>query len=214
MRQHACALAVAVCLSAMGCGELRFGSNDPPSGETGVPTDDDDSGGDADCCDAHSGPQCDNPILSACVCDAEPSCCEVEWTEHCVQQVDALGCGVCGAPGSCCEAREEPGCEVPALQTCVCDVDPACCDDAWDPQCVADVFLFGCGMCPGTASCCVADGTPGCADPDVQQCVCAENPSCCAEAWDFQCVQAVESMGCGTCAAPDSTGQGSAESSG
>jgi len=214
MRLRPWASVAVLSVFALGCGDLRFGNNDPPSGETGVPTDDDGPGGDADCCEAHPGPQCDNPILSACVCDAEPSCCEVEWDEHCALQVEALGCGLCGAPGSCCEARAEPGCEVPALQTCVCDVDPVCCEGAWDPQCVADVFLFGCGMCPGAANCCVADGTPGCTEPDIQQCVCAEQPSCCAEAWDFQCVQAVETLGCGVCTPPGSTGEDTTESGG
>ena len=191
---------------ALAC-SIDFSDDTPPSGGTGVL---DDGGTDPnhDCCAAHDGPNCENPILSACVCDADPSCCDDRWDAHCVAQVESLGCGVCGPPGTCCEAHDAPGCEVPTLETCVCEYDPTCCQSGWDPQCVADVFLFGCGMCPGASSCCVADGAPGCSEPDVQACVCAEQPQCCAQGWDFQCVEAVETLGCGSCMPAPSSSSG------
>lgn len=188
---------------------MRFTDDEAPSGGTASVVDDDDGddgGGAWDCCTPHPGPECSNPIISTCVCEADASCCDEGWGPHCVALVESASCGQCGPPGDCCDARDDPGCEVPTLQACVCDVDPSCCQSAWDPQCVADVYLFGCGLCPGASSCCVADGAPGCTEPDIQQCVCAEHPRCCAEGWDFQCVQAVQALGCGSCEPETGTG--------
>lgn len=198
------------CLLGLVACELRLHDEPGPSGDTGV-VDDDDGGpqGDRDCCSPHPGPECDNPIISSCVCDVDPRCCEDGWGPQCAALVQEEGCGQCGSPGDCCDARDMPGCEVPSLEACVCDADPVCCNEAWDPQCVADVYLLGCGLCPGASNCCVADGAPGCTEPDIQQCVCAEHPDCCAEAWDFACVQAVEALGCGTCSGTDDGGSDS-----
>lgn len=194
---RSCFLPFALCTATAAC-NIDFTDDTPPAGGTGVL---DDDGGDADddCCAAHPSPDCENPILSTCVCETDPRCCEQGWDASCVAAVEALGCGVCGQPESCCDETDAPGCDVPAIETCVCEFDPVCCEESWDAQCVADVFLFGCGICPGANSCCVADGAPGCVETDVQACVCAEDPSCCVEAWDFQCVQEVEAFGCGTC---------------
>lgn len=194
-------------LTAVSACTLDFTDDTPPSGGTGV-LDDDDDDDDAGCCDAHDGPDCENPILSACVCEARPQCCEDAWDASCVDSVQALGCGLCGEPERCCEQSEAPGCEVPAVQACVCEFDPICCEERWDEQCVADVSLFGCGICPGATSCCVADGAPGCTETDVQACVCEEHPSCCTEAWDFQCVQEVEALGCGVCMSSEDASTG------
>lgn len=199
-------VAISIAAALSGCGNLQFGNDDPPSGGTASIDDDDDTADDRECCTPHDGPECDNPIVSTCVCEHEPACCEDVWDERCAGLVVSEGCGLCGAPGTCCTEHDTPGCEVPALEACVCTYDPACCQSDWDAQCVADVFLFGCGMCPGVADCCVADGAPGCSDPGVQACVCAEEPRCCAEGWDFTCVQAVEAHGCGTCSADASSG--------
>ncbi len=41
--------------------------------------------------------------------------------------------------GSCCTASAQPGCDVQAIETCVCDINvfnPDCCDGAWDETCV------------------------------------------------------------------------------
>ena len=47
--------------------------------------------------------------------------------------------------------------------------------------------------------CCSAHGEPGCADAMIAACVCAEDPTCCDEAWDVSCVDAVAAFGCGDC---------------
>jgi len=62
------------------------------------------------------------------------------------------------------------------------------------------VESLGCGSC-SEPSCCEAHGGIGCADAEVEQCVCDQDPYCCATAWDSLCVAEVESLGCGTCAA-------------
>jgi hypothetical protein len=48
--------------------------------------------------------------------------------------------------------------------------------------------------------CCEPGSTPGCDDPQIEACVCAIDPFCCAIAWDESCVQEVETFGCGSCA--------------
>ncbi len=110
-----------------------------------------------DCCVADGGVGCLDLTVATCVCDADPFCCMVAWDEVCVDQVEALGCGICtrdrgttgGEPGSCCEAGTGPGCDQPDVQSCVCDLDPFCCDEAWDDLCVDTGIDAGCGACEG-----------------------------------------------------------------
>lgn len=45
--------------------------------------------------------------------------------------------------GDCCLDRPDPGCEDPALQTCVCTLDSFCCTDQWDAVCV-DLAVGSC----------------------------------------------------------------------
>lgn len=47
--------------------------------------------------------------------------------------------------------------------------------------------------------CCAPSGSPGCADPRIEGCVCAEDPGCCEGAWDGLCVLEVDALGCGAC---------------
>jgi hypothetical protein len=60
------------------------------------------------------------------------------------------GCDCDATPPThdCCETGG-PGCDDPAVQACVCAIDPFCCTTAWDEQCVAEVDSFGCGTCGG-----------------------------------------------------------------
>ncbi len=56
---------------------------------------------------------------------------------------------VCGSGcNNCCLTRAEPGCSVPEIETCVCEVRPSCCTSDWDEQCVQAVVDAGCGQCP------------------------------------------------------------------
>jgi hypothetical protein len=111
-----------------------------------------------------------------------------------------------GSTGAtCCEAMMGPGCGEPELEACVCDADPFCCEQQWDEACV-DIAMFGAciGGCippepPAPDHCCVASEGPGCLDAEIEACVCAQDPYCCAYTWDDVCVGYVDAFGCGTC---------------
>lgn len=111
--------------------------------------------------------------------------------------------GTTGA--TCCEAMLGPGCGEPELEACVCAADPFCCEERWDETCV-DIAMFGAciGGClppepPPPDDCCIDNAGPGCLDPEVEACVCAQDPYCCSYTWDDVCVGYVDAFGCGTC---------------
>jgi hypothetical protein len=108
--------------------------------------------------------------------------------------------------GTCCEANDVPGCDDAQVQECVCALDPYCCEQAWDEACVNTTKASGCSSCGvetfGREGCCTASDEPGCTEPEVQDCVCAIDPFCCAETWDQLCVDQVDTLGCGTCVMP------------
>lgn len=180
-----------------------------------------------DCCSATLAAGCLDPAVESCVCDMDPFCCEVSWDEACVEDTDVYQCGCGTPPGTsdtsdtsettdtgeltdCCVPSPEPGCLDPEIESCVCALDSFCCDTAWDQQCTALVSEGGCGMCTyptGTGDCCTENGTIGCEDADVQDCVCVGDPFCCTIEWDGICVIEVDEFMCGAC--PDAgTGSG------
>ncbi len=64
-------------------------------------------------------------------------------------------------------------------------------------------------------SCCSAQTTPGCNDPDLEVCVCQNLPSCCTDAWSEACALLVQQKYCqtgvrqcvcGSCTAADAGG--------
>lgn len=164
-----------------------------------------DHGGDPmDCCAAHPEAGCGDNEVAACVCKQEASCCAFAWDVTCVELADQ--CGGCdpatgdgttsGSTGGgpmdvCCEPSNQPGCaEDLELEACVCALDDFCCANEWDGQCV-DAAQRACGLqcnvVPG-GDCCTANGTPGCDEPPVQECVCDLDPYCCNNEWDGLCV--------------------------
>jgi hypothetical protein len=104
----------------------------------------------------------------------------------------------CAATGDCCAANPTPGCNVLAIQNCVCALDPFCCSVQWDAGCAAEVEGFGCGVCD-VGDCCTAHGWPGCTVAAIQNCVCPLDPWCCNTSWDGICVNNVDAFGCATC---------------
>ncbi|MDZ4752981.1 MAG: hypothetical protein SGJ11_00610 [Phycisphaerae bacterium] len=58
--------------------------------------------------------------------------------------VSVTGC--CSAMHGCCETGTM-GCDAPAVESCVCAVDPFCCAVEWDQLCVDEVESLGCGSC-------------------------------------------------------------------
>jgi hypothetical protein len=53
--------------------------------------------------------------------------------------------------------------------------------------------------------------TPGCQDPAVRDCVCAQDSYCCEVKWDKYCVSEVDSYGCGSCAGGPTCGDGNCD---
>jgi len=51
-----------------------------------------------------------------------------------------------------------------------------------------------------TNSCCTAHLSGGCADDAIAACVCADDDYCCEFEWDELCVDAVDTLACGSCA--------------
>jgi len=113
----------------------------------------------------------------ACGLDA----CETS-EDSCTEQHAGVGC----SDGDCCET--------------ICALDAFCCDPnggSWDENCVAEAV----GLCTTdgfetcgertSGSCSASDGTrsPGCADGDCCNIVCAIDPFCCLTEWDAACAQ-------------------------
>lgn len=164
------------------------------------------------CCDPSNVGGCDSPAVEACVCQADPACCQDAWSPACVKQVETLGCGKCpgdgggggGPAGDCCQANGTPGCVDAAVEACVCAQDPDCCQTEWDALCAQGVEALGCGNCGGGGGgggggCCQPAQDAGCGDLVVEVCVCTQDPYCCFVEWDAQCVDQVSALGCGTC---------------
>ena len=74
------------------------------------------------CCTAQSTPGCSNADLEVCVCEKDPNCCTVAWTDPCVLIVQQKYC--------------QPG-----VRDCVCGTDAGqwgqsdCCNTDWTSTC-------------------------------------------------------------------------------
>lgn len=172
------------------------------------------------CCVATGEPGCPEDEVAACVCAEDPYCCDVAWDDVCVGLVEEHACGSCEQPPlpACCEPSAEPGCPADTeIETCVCATDSFCCASEWDNVCVNEVQTLSCGECGWTSDdpdCCVASGTPGCDDPEIEACVCGGDAFCCQSSWDDVCVENVEAYNCGSCPTEPETGTGSGETGG
>ncbi|MEZ4310936.1 MAG: DNRLRE domain-containing protein [Polyangiaceae bacterium] len=109
-----------------------------------------------ECCSAQGGPGCSDPSVQACVCDADPSCCDVEWTAACGALVASLGCGNCTDP--CDDAvlctvdscDPQTGCSHDGDPTCggTCDALHADCDNDPANGCESALdTVANCGAC-------------------------------------------------------------------
>lgn len=146
-------------------------------------------------CDASGGEDCATCPKDCGVC---PIVCGDGMCDYPDETCDSCpdDCGVC--PVVCGDGE----CDAEGGEDCVvcpedCGDCPAFCGDGQcDSQtetcvsCAAD-----CGSCSG--SCCTAHATPGCNDPDVQNCVCGMNPTCCDTAWSDDCASMADL--CGSC---------------
>lgn len=105
-----------------------------------------------DCCTAQESPGCTDPVVETCVCANDAYCCDTQWDTTCVGRVGsdlcAPSCDPDDADGPCCEDNGTAGCEINAVESCVCAEDPFCCDTFWDAMCVEAIATHGCGECP------------------------------------------------------------------
>ncbi len=160
-----------------------------------------------DCCVANGNERCNDLVCCLIVCEADPLCCDVEWSQACADQANAI-CNVCLPPcgdptlGSCCLPRVTPGCD--DLQCCelICSLVPFCCEVQWDDQC-AEAAGSICPPCqPG--DCCVASGAPGCQNQVCAAAVCDIDPVCCNMEWNQSCADLANAIcaACQPCEAP------------
>ena len=153
------------------------------------------------CCQGFASPGCPPlPECEACVCGADPFCCNVTWDGVCGQKA-LQGCpGVCGCPSTdesvCCDSKPGVLCQDNTCQECVCQDHPECCSGPWTEECAKSAksdCSSSCGCWSIQGNCCEPQEGPGCADPVCQDCLCSVDPFCCNVLWDVLCVgEAVE----------------------
>ena len=148
------------------------------------------------CCDKGTGPGCDAPLISECVCAADPYCCNDIWDGVCVAQVETLGCAACDVV-KCGDGVCEP--DVEDCSTCEddCGKCPVCGDGTCDDNESCDTCEADCGECANL--CCDSNPGPGCGNAAIEACVCAFDSYCCNINWDSLCASEVEQYGCATC---------------
>lgn len=107
------------------------------------------------CCTPHDGPACEGLGCCAAVCAIDPSCCQEEWDELCVNQTKGIAqCKACDPPcgaecaGSCCTPHPGPRCSNLVCCEAVCNGwvdengtaysgDSYCCNVEWDSNCAS-----------------------------------------------------------------------------
>jgi hypothetical protein len=102
------------------------------------------------CCFSSDNPGCSDATVEACVCAIDNFCCDTQWDFTCVNNAENM-CGVPCNPGSagdeCCTPHIGPGCNDPAVETCVCDSLPSCCTVGWSAPCVDEADTACAAMC-------------------------------------------------------------------
>lgn len=166
------------------------------------------------CCEANDTIGCVDPRAQSCVCTVRPQCCTDVWDEACAAMASdtctaCCGDGVCGL-GEGCEGCPDDCLDCPpGCGNTFCDLGEDCRSCPTDcgtcPIICGDTVCESgetcakcnddCGNCTG--SCCLDNGTIGCIDPLVTDCVCALLPKCCMTGWDADCAKAAEQ--CDTC---------------
>lgn len=96
-----------------------------------------------DCREVHANPGCVMPECCEIVCDIDPACCDITWSQSCVdialQECDGINCP---AAGSCEVVHGSPGCADYDCCEFIVAVDPWCTFGAWDEWCAAAAERF------------------------------------------------------------------------
>jgi hypothetical protein len=159
--------------------------------------------GEGDCCGNNGTPGCSDETVQDCVCVSgggpDLGCCQntVNWDGQCATNATTncnLTCGctsncngkVCGADGcggSCGDCPGGQSCNNGTCEAAGSECTMAANCSPLEVDCVE-------GRCIGTGDCCSNNGTPGCTNEAVQDCVCAIDEGCCQNAvtWDGSCV--------------------------
>ncbi len=171
------------------------------------------------CCAPNGTPGCDDVDCCNLVCGLDDFCCDFEWDQSCVDSANAF-CGDlcaadCGSPGTggCCVENGTPFCDDEECCNQICAIEPFCCDNQWDLTCaaMANDPDTGCSICVNEActetsgTCCLANGTPGCDDPQCCNTVCSIDPFCCDVTFDAQCAATAQAE-CGDLCTPEGCG--------
>ena len=144
----------------------------------------------------HKKPFCDDGRCCENVCNIEPTCCELEWDELCVETAER-NCTQCGDvyAGSCLVAHPAPACYDEECCQSVCKTDPFCCTITWDAGC-ANIALSNPEQCgrtdacgdPLARGCYISSYLPGCSDDLCCREICKGfDPWCCEVRWDAVC---------------------------
>jgi hypothetical protein len=151
----------------------------------------DDCGGcEGECCEAHGGVGCNAPLVTTCVCQIMPSCCDAAlggWTQTCADiSGDSAQCNHCDDMLGCtldsCDAGEQACSHAPLDELCddgvactdnTCNVATGCQYATNDAYCVTEAAL---GMCDVGSFCASAqEPMPGC---HVEQNTCIDSDPC------------------------------------
>ena len=150
----------------------------------------------------------------AAVCANDGYCCETQWDNVCVGEVDQYCTTPCGGVSDCASdictntalPAQQPGCG--ACVEAVCAADPFCCNGDsgnWDSYCVdAANTLTACeAVCGGGGGCihgeCEVGAALSAGCSDCADAICTADPYCCNNEWDNVCVDAAaneNSCGC------------------
>jgi len=167
------------------------------------------------------------PYCGDGICDAGDTCANcAQDCGACPPPAPYCGDGICDAGDTCANCFADCGACPPPAPFCgdgLCNGGESCGSCASDcgvcpspdPVCGDGFCDFGedCSLCPEdcgscAGDCCSDNGSIGCVDPDVVDCVCAADPYCCENTWDAECASKVEELGCGACTEPAYCGDG------
>jgi hypothetical protein len=100
------------------------------------------------CDEPHPTPGCFTTPCCEMVCSFDPACCELAWTEACVEIADNECAGlVCPQYGPCTQVHPDAGCEDTACCERITRLDGYCEGAGWDWLCV-EKSLELCGLPP------------------------------------------------------------------
>jgi hypothetical protein len=154
------------------------------------------------CCEPHQNAGCEQPDVSACVCDKDPYCCTTAWDIQCVQEAVTFGCTRCaGGAGGEAGAGGTGG---TGGVTGAGGLGGTGGTSGTGGAAGSDTGgSAGTGGTVSTGTCCSSHSEPGCDDPDAMACLCGGSspvdPYCCETQWDSRCVQELTEYECGAC---------------